>query len=76
MENKDSELVSTKEAARILNVTSQTILNMINDGRLKGVKLGNATSPWRINKESVMFYLKQANIGEGDERHTPTNDRV
>ena len=59
-----NELVSAKEAAQILHVTPQTILNMINDGRLKAVKLGNATSPWRINKESVRQYLKQADIKE------------
>ncbi len=27
--------------------------------RLKGVKLGNATSPWRIRKDSAMKYIKQ-----------------
>jgi len=61
MENKDTELVSTKEAARILSVTSQTILNMINDRRLKAVKLGNATSPWRIRRDSVMKYIEESN---------------
>jgi predicted P-loop ATPase/GTPase len=40
---------------------------MINDGRLKAVKLGNTTSPWRINKESVMKYLKKAEIEVGSE---------
>ena len=59
MGNKDTELVSTKEVARLLNVTPQTILNMIYSGRLKGVKLGNATSPWRIRKDSAMKYVEQ-----------------
>ena len=72
MGNKDTELVSTKEVARLLNVTPQTILNMIYSGRgrlpplvdstalrLKGVKLGNATSPWRIRKDSAMKYIEQ-----------------
>ncbi len=59
MENKDVELVSTKEAARKLRVTAKTILHMISDGRLKAVKLGNATSPWRIRKDSVMKYIKK-----------------
>ena len=59
MSNKDTELLSTKEVARILNVSKQTILNMVYDGRLKGVKLGNATSPWRIRKDSAMKYVGQ-----------------
>ena len=67
MDSIDVELLSTKEAARLLSVTTKTILHMIHDGRLKAVKLGTATSPWRINKESVMKYLKQADI-EGDQR--------
>ena len=54
------ELISTREAAAILKVTTQAICKMIWDGRLKATKLGNATSPWRINKESVVKYLKQA----------------
>ena len=57
MGNKDTELVSTKEVARLLNVTPQTILNMIYSGKLKGVKLENATSPWRIRKDSAMKYV-------------------
>lgn len=66
MENKNTELVSTTKAAQLLNVTTKTILHMIHDGRLKATKLGNATSPWRINKESVMKYIKKAEIKEGN----------
>jgi len=70
MASETVELISTKEAAEILQVTRQGICKkqpttssygkMIWDGRLKATKLGNATSPWRINKESVMTYLRQA----------------
>jgi len=63
MKEKNIELISTKEASQMLNVSVQTICKMIWDRRLKGVKLGNATSPWRINKKSVMKYLKQADMG-------------
>ena len=56
------ELISTREAAEILKVTTQAICKIIWDGRLKATKLGNATSPWRINKECVMKYIKQAGI--------------
>lgn len=52
-----TELLKTKEVARMLNVSQQTILNMIYDGRLKGIKLGKATSPWRIRQDSVVKYI-------------------
>ncbi len=60
MEETNIELISTKEAAKMLNVSVQTICKMIWDGRLKAFKLGNATSSWRINKDSVMEYLRKA----------------
>ena len=66
MEEKNIELISTKKAAEMLEVSVQTICKMIWDGRLKATKLGNATSPWRINKESVMKYIKQATLVEGE----------
>jgi excisionase family DNA binding protein len=53
------ELISTREAAEILKVTTQAICKMNKDGRLKATKLGNATSPWRILKDSVMKYVRQ-----------------
>jgi len=53
------ELISTREASEILKVTTQAICKMIRSGRLKAVKLGNATSPWRIRKDSVMKYIEQ-----------------
>jgi len=53
------ELISTREAAELLNVTKQAICKMIWDGRLKATKLGNATSPWRIDKDSVMKYVRK-----------------
>jgi excisionase family DNA binding protein len=56
MDSIDVELVSTKKAAQLLSVTQKTILNMIHDGRLEATKLGNATSPWRIRKDSIMKY--------------------
>ena len=61
-EEENVYLISTKEAADILKVTRQGICKIIWDGRLKATKLGNATSPWRINKECVMKYIKQAGI--------------
>ncbi|MFQ6044477.1 MAG: helix-turn-helix domain-containing protein [Candidatus Poribacteria bacterium] len=66
MEDKNIELISTKKTAEMLEVSVQTICKMIKDGRLRATKLRNAKSPWRINKESVMKYLKQATLVEGE----------
>lgn len=58
MEN-EVELLTTQQAAQILRVTPQTIMNMIRRGDLPGRKVGvrGATSPWRIPKESVTKYI-------------------
>lgn len=58
-EEQKVELISTREAAELLKVTRQGICKMIWNGRLKATKLGNATSPWRIDKDSVMEYLRK-----------------
>lgn len=60
MEDNNIDLISTTEAAQMLTVSIQTIGQMIWDGRLQATQLGNATSPWRINKASVVKYIKQA----------------
>ncbi len=57
MEN-EIELLTTQEAARILRVTPQTIMNMIRRGDLPGRKIGMGNnSPWRIPRESVLKYI-------------------
>lgn len=57
MEN-EIELLTTQEAARILRVTPQTIMNMIRRGDLQGRKIGTGNnSPWRIPREAVLKYI-------------------
>lgn len=57
MEN-EIELLTTQEAAQILRVTPQTIMNMIRRGDLQGRKIGSGnTSPWRIPREAVLKYI-------------------
>ncbi len=58
MEN-EVELLTTQEAAQILRVTPQTIMNMIRRGDLPGRKIGarGNTSPWRIPREAVIEYI-------------------
>jgi len=53
MHNKEQEYLTTQEAAVILKVTPQTVMNMVRRGQLRGKKVGvgGISSPWRIVKE-------------------------
>lgn len=49
-----------KEAAKILGVHTQTIYNMVNDGRLSATKQGGK---WVISEESVKAILENVEAG-------------
>ena len=57
----EQELLTTKEAADLLRVSSATIGNMLRNGIIRGNKVGIAgkSSPWRIYKEDVMKYIER-----------------
>ncbi|MDH5597077.1 MAG: excisionase family DNA-binding protein, partial [Candidatus Peregrinibacteria bacterium] len=55
-----SEYISTTEAARMLGVSSVTIFNMIQDGRIKGIKVGRNYIIERATlKENFILEVKQ-----------------
>ena len=56
------ELLTVKEAASLLNVSTSTIYRMIKGGRLKARKIGKAgkTSDYRILPQSVEGYIEKA----------------
>lgn len=60
MQNTQQEYVTTQEAAAILKVAPQTIMNMVRRGQLRGKKIGveGVSSPWRIVKEDVVRYFE------------------
>jgi len=49
----DFNLVSVKEAARLLNVSIPTVYNMINSGELEAKRIGGVI---RINKANMRKY--------------------
>lgn len=49
------DIVSVKQLAEFLQVSEQTILRALKSGELKGFKVAR---DWRIEKESVMQWLK------------------
>ena len=57
----EQELLTTKEAAKLLRVSSATIGNMLRSGVVRGTKvgIGGKSSPWRIYKEDVMKYIER-----------------
>jgi len=55
------ELLTTKEVATTLRVSRLTVIRMIEDGRLIGVKI--SPTRWRIKKESVNKLLEEPGRG-------------
>ena len=60
MQSTEPEYLTTQEAADILKVTPQTVMNMVRRGQLRGKKVGvgGISSPWRIVKEDVVKYIE------------------
>lgn len=65
-----TQTVSVQEASKALQVHPNTLRRWLNEGRLQGVKLGGATSAWRI-KTQVLKQALQTPPGSAVERATP-----
>lgn len=51
--------ISTSHAAKILDVSVQTVTRLIEDGTVKAYKVRNKpNSPWRINYDSLVSYIE------------------
>jgi excisionase family DNA binding protein len=72
MRSREQEYLTTQEAAEILKVTPQTIMNMVRRGQLRGKKVGvgGISSPWRIPKEEVIRYVELEEEKSGVEAST------
>jgi excisionase family DNA binding protein len=59
---KGTKLLTVKEAASLLNVSTSTIYRMIKGGMLKARKIGKAgkTSDYRILHQSIEGYIGKA----------------
>lgn len=55
--------IKPRDAAKILNVTYQTIYEMVRYGTIKAIKVGGS---WRINKKEFMeqFGITEEAFGE------------
>ncbi len=61
--------VSTSHAARMLDVSIQTIIRMIEDGTIKAYRIRDiAGSPWRINYDSLVAYIDSIHTRNGLDR--------
>ena len=56
-ENAIDELVSSKRAAQMLDLSERTIFNLIREGRLVALKLGYRTK--RIRTSSIANYIAE-----------------
>jgi len=54
------KLLSIKDVAGWLNVTTRTVMNLIERGELRGVKVGNR---WRFEPDAVRAYLQRQEGG-------------
>lgn len=54
-----NELIDTKEAAALLDLTDRQVRNLLKSGLIKGQKFGGETGQWVIDKESVLQYKTQ-----------------
>ena len=50
MPQREPELISITEAARMLNVSTRTVNRLCLDGKLKAVRIG---CQWRINRRAL-----------------------
>ena len=50
---REPELISIREAARMLNVSMRTVNRLCLEGRVKAVRVG---SQWRINRRALREY--------------------
>ncbi len=55
-EPKVSDLISTGEAAKILDVTSQHVSYLVREGRIDAHKIGGR---WLVVKDSVYRYMNE-----------------
>jgi len=55
------KLLSTKEVAEMLNITSRTVRNLIDTGELPAYKIGRN---WRIKKNDLMKFIEEGSNQE------------
>ena len=52
---EDAEILTADEAARLLRVSTKTVLSLARDGELPGEKVGRA---WRFVRSDLLAHLR------------------
>ena len=62
--------ISVAHTAELLDVSIHTVIRMIEDGTLKAYKMrpNKATSPWRVNYDSVVAHIEKIHEDNGLEK--------
>lgn len=60
--------ISVRRTAQMLDVSVATVTRMIEAGELKGYKVREATSPYRVNYDSVVQYIEKLHERNGLEK--------
>lgn len=55
------EYFTTEDIAKLLQISPITVQRWLNDGKLKGFKVGQT---WRVSKKVLEEYLEQKEKGE------------
>jgi excisionase family DNA binding protein len=59
MSNSKEEILTLKEVAEMLNVSVETVLNLVSQNQLKGIKIGNQ---WRFQKSDIEGWQKSQEV--------------
>jgi excisionase family DNA binding protein len=63
------QTISTAHAAEMLDVSPDTVLDMIEDGTIKAYKMRDKrNSPWRVSYDSVLAHLDHIHLENGLEK--------
>lgn len=59
MFNDYPDLMSAEEACELLRVGHNTVYQLLNTGKLKGIRIGRI---WKISKQSVIEFIQKNSI--------------
>ncbi len=61
------EMISTREAGKMLGVTSKTVIRMIETGQIDGYKVNYV---WRLKRSDVEHYLETHRYKPDQQQHS------
>ena len=68
--NTTPQLLTPREAAEVLKVHYLTVLKLLNEGRLPGLRVGGQ---WRINRDELIRALQEGRLSDdGDKDESPS----